>query len=409
MEFYNLLLKCESATLGQNWNVLNTPELMCFVLSKLPGNTGEKWNRNVMSIRRRHLREPDFADMIHFVDDKATLANDPLFSKEALSGYVDKKKAPNRRKQLKTYLTAAEEKTEEIVNVRQLCQKSHDFDSCPEYKKKSVEGRSKFLFQKKLCYGCYTPISSEHNARICKKRRVCDICSERHPNGLHGYKTSKKNRTSDGNDYGKNNGSLACATTKMKSNVVSMCVVPVKIKCNKSRKELKTHAMFDCSNQGTFINSEFAKKLKTEGTTTTIKIKTLNGEKSQVTDAISDLKGTSSTGKNVWIDLPVSYSRENLPVGDEDISTPDKIKDWKYLEKIADKITQGKDISSGLLIGCNCPKAQEPLEVIPSKDGGPYAFRTLLGWCIVGPIGETASSTTVSCNRYQFRTWPLKL
>ena len=71
------------------------------------------------------MREPDFTDIIHFVDDEATSANDPLFSKEALSGYVDKKEAPNQRKQLKTYLTAADEMTEKIVNVCQLCQKSH--------------------------------------------------------------------------------------------------------------------------------------------------------------------------------------------------------------------------------------------------------------------------------------------
>ena len=60
---------------------------------------------------------------------------------------------------------------------------------------------------------------------------------------------------------------------------------------------------------------------------TNIKIKTLNGEESQETEVISDLKVTSSTGKNVQIDLPVSYTRENLPVGDEDITALDKIKD----------------------------------------------------------------------------------
>ena len=57
------------------------------------------------------MREPDFADIIHFADDKATLANDPLYSKDVLSGFVDKKEASNRRKQQKTYLTVAEEKT----------------------------------------------------------------------------------------------------------------------------------------------------------------------------------------------------------------------------------------------------------------------------------------------------------
>ena len=94
--FYNFLLKCESATYGQNWNTIDTPEMMCLVLSKLPGNSREKWNRTVLKIRRRHLREPDFADLIHFVDDEATLANDPLFSKDALSGYVDRKEAPSK-------------------------------------------------------------------------------------------------------------------------------------------------------------------------------------------------------------------------------------------------------------------------------------------------------------------------
>ena len=38
-----------------------------------------------MNIRQRHVREPDLADIIHFVDNKAALANNPLFSKEALS------------------------------------------------------------------------------------------------------------------------------------------------------------------------------------------------------------------------------------------------------------------------------------------------------------------------------------
>ena len=65
------------------------------------------------------------------LDDNATFANDPLFSKVALGGYVDKKEAPNQKKQQK--------KRQELVNVCQLCHKNHDFVSCPECKKGSVE------------------------------------------------------------------------------------------------------------------------------------------------------------------------------------------------------------------------------------------------------------------------------
>ena len=92
-QFYFFLLECKSAALGQIWNAFGTPEMMCLMLSKLPGNTREKWIRNVMNIWESQI-----------LDDDATFANDPLFSKVALGGYVDKKEAPNQKK-------AAEEKT----------------------------------------------------------------------------------------------------------------------------------------------------------------------------------------------------------------------------------------------------------------------------------------------------------
>ena len=77
---------------------------------------------------------------------------------------------------------------------------------------------------------------------------------------------------------------------------------------------------------------------------TTIKTKTLNEEGSQVTEAISDLKVTSSTRTNVRIDLPVSYTRENFPVGDDDIDTPDKIKHLKYPQYWTKYLAQSKKI-----------------------------------------------------------------
>ena len=40
----------------------------------------------------------------------------------------------------------------------------------------------------------------------------------------------------------------------------------------------------------------------------------------------------------------------------------------------------------GILIGCNCPKALKPRNVILGKESDPYAVRTSLGWGIVGPV-----------------------
>ena len=81
--------------------------------------------------------------------------------------------------------------------------------------------QSKFLFQKKLCYGCYMPVSTDHNLRTCKQRRVCDTCGEKHPTGLHGYKDSRKKKDALGGNSQKSDSTLTCPTSKMKSNVVS--------------------------------------------------------------------------------------------------------------------------------------------------------------------------------------------
>ena len=40
----------------------------------------------------------------------------------------------------------------------------------------------------------------------------------------------------------------------------------------------------------------------------------------------------------------------------------------------------------------------EPLVVIPSQGNGPYAIRTALGWCVIGPV-VMKDGKTISCNR----------
>ena len=45
--------------------------------------------------------------------------------------------------------------------------------------------------------------------------------------------------------------------------------------------------------------------------------------------------------------------KRHLPVDQEDIATPSKLKQWKYFEGIMDKISKRDDISVGLLIGAN--------------------------------------------------------
>ena len=96
-QFPYQMWKCN---LWQTWNALDTSEVLCLVLSKLPGHTRKRWNRTVMSTWRKYSREPDFADLIQFVEDVATLVNDPLF-KESIKWACWQKRGSSKKKTTK--------------------------------------------------------------------------------------------------------------------------------------------------------------------------------------------------------------------------------------------------------------------------------------------------------------------
>ena len=111
--------------------------------------------------------------------------------------------------------------------------------------------------------------------------------------------------------------------------------------------------------------------------------------------------------QRVQVELPRTYSRHQIPSRREQIPSPEVAAVWPHLQKIKDKIMPYQEsLEIGLLIGCNCPKAIKPKEVILGKGEDPYAVRTLLGWGIIGPVsplegiqpncGEHLAS---SCNR----------
>ena len=74
---------------------------------------------------------------------------------------------------------------------------------------------------------------------------------------------------------------------------------------------------------------------------------------------------------------------------------PEIASQWAHLECIKKQIPSlQRCMEIGLLIGCNCPQALKPQEVIPGSEDDPYAIKTRLGWGIIGPtnMNDVASS-----------------
>ena len=131
-------------------------------------------------------------------------------------------------------------------------------------------------------------------------------------------------------------------------------------------------------------------------------VETINGAESVETEAVNGLVVISSQNQaavynEIEINLPITYSRSKLPVDHSDIPTASKIRHWEHLKEIRKYLNHDLQIPVGLLIGANCPKAVQPLEVIPAVNDGPYVVRTNLGWSIVGPMSNSICSV-IKCN-----------
>ena len=143
---------------GQQWNSLDTPDILCVLISKLPGNARNGWNRKVMMIWRSHGREPGLSDFIDFVDEEI-LPSDSLFSLEALKEYNERHGKGTRRK-LKSYVSHAAEPVKNGRDVSSgnnfpVCEGRHDLDNWRQFNDLTLEEWSKTLKKKKLCHGCY--------------------------------------------------------------------------------------------------------------------------------------------------------------------------------------------------------------------------------------------------------------
>ena len=204
------------------------------------------------------------------------------------------------------------------------------------------------------------------------------------------------------------NNDLKCASMigKTGSKVISMCIVPVKVKHEDGKDTITTYAMLDNCSQGSFIHDSLVKEHGVHKMKTTLNLKTLHGEKTESTMVVEGIKVTGMSGNYSLLSLPKLYTRREIPVDKEEIATPAKIKKWKHLRSISNDIVQRDDVQVGLLIGANCMKALEPTKIIHSEEGGPYAYKTRLGWCVVGPINCFSKGITTSCNCVVVRDVP---
>ena len=140
-KFYNFLLKCESISGSQQWNAMDTPEMLCMLIAKLPGGLIDRWNRNVQAIRNHQFcRRRNSSNEWSIIFKRGT----------TWVYQASWKVCPCKSKKLRNCYTKADQKTvEQTVTVTSIkskfCDGNHNLDDCQFYCEITVGEWSSFL------------------------------------------------------------------------------------------------------------------------------------------------------------------------------------------------------------------------------------------------------------------------
>ena len=166
--------------------------------------------------------------------------------------------------------------------------------------------------------------------------------------------------------------------------MTALAIVPVLVKARESTKLIETYAFLDSGSNTSFCTESLLQRLQMEGKKTKLSLTTMQGENSAVDCSLVSLQ-MSDLNRSKFIDLPMVFSRPNLPISTNAISKQEDVSRWPYLQGI--NIPE-INAEIGLLIGSDVPQALQPIEVHQSRNGGPFATKTALGWVLNGPLGR---------------------
>ena len=296
------------------------------------------------------------------------------------------------------------------ASVCLYCSADHDIDVCKNFLQLAYKEKRAHLYGQKICFYCYGKFSaSEHGYNKCKLKRTCKTCGEFHPTALHREPKVPSQPNSEPESLEPVEESSRATHTECPQEktgrTLGMPILPVRISHTASPEtSITVYAMLDFCSTGVFLLEDTANQLGVQPHSVIVKVKTINGAMDHHINCLNGLV-VESLDKGARIPLPKTYIKESLPVDHNEIISVKTIEQFSYLQRVAKEIqhyptlAEQNEIPISLIIGSNCPKAVEPIECIPSRDSGPFAYRSGLGWCAAGPTQNRQDTHDISCHR----------
>lgn len=164
---------------------------------------------------------------------------------------------------------------------------------------------------------------------------------------------------------------------------IKMPLVPVKVRASPGHL-VSIYAFIDRGSSATVCSKSFLDKVGLQSVThINLSVSTLRPEGIQMDSFMVTDEEVCDADENNFITLPPVYVFDEIPVSRNDIVKNEDLQKWTNLSDI--DILDIGDSEIDLMIRKNIPQAMEPQEVIHStEEGGPFAFRTKIGWLVLG-------------------------
>ena len=330
-EFSDFLVRCKEAMKTmQSMGDLDSTETLKQISSKLPSYSRVKWCWHAHETQTKKKKIVTFSDFVKFVREEAELANDPIFSPDALKRERKKTETGNHwrlgrgkrpsnkdesgpnasafatlgnRNRRAPRPTSSPPSLKPLGNQTDqlcpLCNGQHDLAKCSKFLKSSVEGRSEAIRTKGLCYGCF---KKGHMSASCPGRFTCRECGGRHHTLLHRMKPRPEScnpqsdskspanqQTSSNKDAPSENPVTGSASSNAISQAHNAVADPVHIVTNcqivevvlfhkdNPEKETKVNTLLDDASDTTFVTTQVQQELGIEGVQTSLDLSTVLG------------------------------------------------------------------------------------------------------------------------------------
>ena len=284
---------------------LDSSQILVTLSAKLPSYSGVKWCRFAHEEQAKRQNPVGFKDFVQFVKQEAEVANDPVFSPDALKRERNKATntneqrvrltRPKRRSEASTgqsffsSVTKSGETSRTAAPLPHLtpcpiCEGNHSAVKCHKILNASPVERYDIFLSKGLCFRC---AKSSHLSRNCPSKSTCGECGKRHHTLLHRNEPTGKdskpqakekvdqNKPQEKKDYSPStpataNASSVSLTSHVESTVITNSkIVPVFVSHRDyPKKEAKVSALLHDASDTTFVTTKVQQALGIEGVET---------------------------------------------------------------------------------------------------------------------------------------------